>query len=127
MSEHEHEPNVSSTACPACLRDGKAATQRMQRGFSDEDCWSFDIYLSKVIAGGVKVMRENLHGCPPELCDPDGDVDKGCERWAAILDEIALGFDGYTDANGERLEDSDSPEFERAFDLLRKWWPHLWD
>lgn len=121
-----HEENISSTACPECLKDGKAATQRMQRGYADRDCWSFDAYLSKVIAGGIKVLRNNLHSCPPELCEPDGDVDKGCERWAAILDEIALGFGDYLD-DDEFNRDPGSPEFNRAFDLLRQWWPHLWD
>jgi hypothetical protein len=127
MSQHLHPENVSTTTCPACLKDGEALLQRGQRGFADSDVWSLDVYLAKLIAGSVKVLRDNLHGCPPELCsETETWADDGVKAWAAILDEISVGFDSYTGPDGDRAEER-TPEFERALELLNKWWGHLWD
>lgn len=129
MGEHLHEANVSTTACPECLKAGEAFMQRAQRGYADRDVWSFDVYLAKVIAGGLTVLRNNLHGCPPELCSSDDKTwaEEGVERWQAILGEIIAGFAQYTDEDGERSEDVNAEEFQRSFELLGKWWGHLWD
>lgn len=98
--------------------------ERGRRGFSRSDVWSFDTYLAQVIAGGVRELAGNLHGCPPALVDGD-DVDAGCERWAQILDEIAMGFEHWA-TNDTRGAD-DLAELNRSLDLLRQWWGHLWD
>lgn len=119
---HNHPPNMATTACPTCLREGGVYTERAKRGFADEDVWSFDVYLAGVIAGGLTVLRDNLHGCPPELCE-NGDVDLGMKRWEAILTEIIAGFEKYHDED-DLLS---PPEVQRSLELLVKWWGHFWD
>lgn len=113
------------------LRERRWARERRENGFSEADAWSFDTYLAGVIAGGVKQLAENLHGCPPELTeDAKGNelrsVDEACEVWKGILEEIVVGFEWW---EREKFVTShaSSPEFDRAMELLAKWWGHLWD
>lgn len=123
---HNHPPNMATTVCPACVgqppKDYRQWQQRAQHGFSDEDVWSFNTYLAGVLAGGLKVLRDNLHGCPPELCSEDDETwaDEGVERWRAILDQMIVGFSQEDQLNP-------TPELERSLELLVKWWDHLWD
>jgi hypothetical protein len=98
--------------------------ERARHGFSDQDVWSFNHYLAGVIAGGLIVLRDNLHGCPPELVE-NGDVDAGVKRWAEILTEMAAGFQLYYDEDDPEV--ALSPEFKRSLELLTRWWADLWD
>lgn len=95
--------------------DRDSAAQRAEYGFSEEDTFSFDYHLARVIAGGVGRIAERGHGYPEEMTE---------EEWRAILEEIVLGFRLY--AQRKPFNDV-PPEFDRAFDLLREWWGHLWD
>jgi hypothetical protein len=126
LHNHPNPETVSTTSCPACLERGGLSMQRARRGFSDEDVWSFDAYLAGVLAGGLKALRDNLHGCPPELCSDDDETwaDEGVKRWQAILDEMIVGFAQWADENTDRER---TPEVERSLELLVKWWGHLWD
>lgn len=122
LPQHMHPANTSTTMCPACLKDGSRFTQRAQRGFADEDVWSFCDYLAGVLAGGLAILRDNLHGCPPELCSEDDQTwaDDGVKRWRAILDEMIVGFSQEDQLNM-------TPELRRSLELLAYWWGHLWD
>lgn len=57
----------------------KWAWQRMRRGWSDRDAWSFDVYLAGVIAGGLQNIR-NGHSHPSDMTP---------EEWEAYLDDIS--------------------------------------
>jgi hypothetical protein len=69
--------------------------QRGVRGWADEDTWSFDYYLSRVIVEGLDHLRVNAHGFPSTLVPDDAtepDVEDGAQRWNQILYEIMEGF-----------------------------------
>ena len=46
------------------LDDLKWYHQRGTRGYSDSDVWGFDYYLSDVVVGGLKKLKEDKIGCP---------------------------------------------------------------
>src|SRR4051812_15827976 len=90
-------------------------SQRIERGFSEEDTFSFDYYLANVIAGGVARLRERGLGHPAEIT---------FEEWMAVLAKIEKGFAAYV------ADDSDNvgnDEWSEAWDLFRRWFPALWD
>ena len=93
-----------------------AAEQRAERGFSTEDTYSFDVYLAKVIAGGVRELLER-NMSHPEAVGPD--------EWNAILEKIATGYEAYARQCFKFVELP--PEFREAQELLTKWWCALWD
>lgn len=62
--------------------------QRGRRGWASHDTWSFDTYLSEVIAGGLRELAEYGHGYP---CDFPGEF----EGWQAWLREKADWFEWY--------------------------------
>jgi len=65
-------------------REVKWKIQRMNRGFSDLDCWGFDYYLTDVILGGIKQLKNNCGGYPGNL--------KNKKEWIIILDKIIYTF-----------------------------------
>lgn len=123
---HNHPPNMATTSCPACVGTATKAYrdqfERGMKGFAKSDVWGFNTYLAGVLAGGLTVLRDNLHGCPPELCSKDDETwaDEGVERWRAILDEMIVGF-------SQEDQHDPTPELQRSLELLAKWWGHLWD
>lgn len=58
--------------------------QRIKRGFSDRDLWSFDYYLSVVISNGLKRLKKIQNGYPHDLTP---------KKWDKILDTIIYSFD----------------------------------
>lgn len=58
----------------------KKFIQRGQRGWSDEDTWSFDYYLAEVISGGCKYLTDNSHSYPDGLTE---------KKWKRILNKIS--------------------------------------
>ncbi len=68
---------VDNLSCQ--VRKPKWAWQRMRRGWSDRDVWSFDRYLAGVIAGGLDKLSDGISH-PSDLT---------AEQWEDLLDEIA--------------------------------------
>jgi len=90
--------------------------ERGRRGWSVSDTWGLDTYLSRVIAGSVERLRDDLHGHPCDLTP---------EKWEAILTEIAQGFrswEQHWDADDEAYR-----QVQRSIRLMGKWFGHLWD
>jgi hypothetical protein len=85
--------------------------QRGWRGYADYDCWSFDNYLAKVIAGGLRDIAKHAHGYPAfSFCrKSDANYEEGfckrCEdargecyafkRWIRLLNGLASRFEKY--------------------------------
>lgn len=92
--------------------------ERGRRGWSVSDTWGLDTYLSRVIAGGVERLRDDLHGYPGGLTP---------EKWEAILTEIAAGFRGWE--RHWELDDEDEAyrQVQKSIRLMGKWFGHLWD
>jgi len=77
---------------PYHLRKIKWIYQRISRGYSDRDLWSFDSYLSKVISEGLRQLAVQSCGCPSEFYDEKKKGDE-CIKWKKILLDIAEGFE----------------------------------
>ena len=117
------------------------AWQRMVRGWDDRSIWSIDVYLSDQIPQLVRKLKEIAHGVPGAMFDAedwdtkadawkDGKMEEATAKWDAILDEIADGFEEYYVLSVEgdcSMEAWESEKFKRAFDLLKEYFPNLWD
>lgn len=81
-------------------RKCKRGYQRAYRGWSDEDCWGFSSYISDVIIGGLKWLKENKHGYPV-CCEEDVEnyvyskesEERSIKKWDEILDTIIWTFE----------------------------------
>ena len=117
------------------------AWQRMVRGWDDRAIWSIDVYLSDQIPQLVRRLKEIAHGTPTQMFeDSDWDEEgnyytdeamkRASAKWDAILDEIAEGFEEYYFLSVEgdcSMEAWESEKFKKAFDLLKEYFPNLWD
>ena len=101
----------------------KSAIQRARRGYSDRDLWSFDDFLTVTIRDG---LREWLTW--PPTGHP---MDLSYDEWLAILQEIVDGMDAalvwQNEGDFELWQREGEAKFNRAMDLLKQWWFHLWD
>lgn len=68
--------------------------QRGRRGYADCDTWSFDHYLSKVIASGLRDLGTRCYGCPDKYFDSEKKDDE-CWKWREKLHSIASVFEKY--------------------------------
>lgn len=81
----------------------------------DELVWNLHVTLAQILAQSVGRLREMDHGYPVTLTT---------DSWRAVLDEMVDGFQQYADS-GDHYPDYD--KLNRSLDLLREWFPHLWD
>jgi len=117
------------------------------QGWTDLDTWSLDAYISKILAGGLRHLAENKHGCPSDFYELHGEA--GHELWAQWLLEKAGWFKWYADDSDGTLGDtnwidSDLSEEERIRRIKAhqtkmtqfnnvvlpdfvKYFAHLWD
>lgn len=118
----------------------KYALQRLFRGYDDRAWWNMDGYLASIIAKLSKELRKKGHGAPTTIYTELGfDASKtgsyseeeqllAEEKWDKILLDIEEGFQQYLEINNYMLyPDADLEKFNKAFDLLRKYFSNLWD
>ena len=129
--------------------------QRGIRGYADCDTWGFSYYLSKVISGGVKYLKEINHGLPTW---EEGKTELECiNEWDCILNTIINTFETAKDINEGKivylstskwsdkeyrickkiakeskyhhkvLMKKEAKEFEKGFDYFKKYFFSLWD
>ena len=111
---------------------------RGRKGYSYIDTWGFDSYLCGVISGGLKILKENLHGAPPDLFDDN--AENPTWPWEVVLDKIIEGLEaGSTLISGDFMELHDTPEdwkpkeevlrrkFNLGMRLFRRHFFSLWD
>ena len=73
--------------------------QRGRRGYADEDIWGFDYYLTRIILGGLKQLKNNKCGCPcvlpydPNVHPNDVDWDANQKAWDEILESMIDTFE----------------------------------
>jgi len=78
--------------------------QRAQRGWADQDAWSLDCYLAKIIKEGCVYLKKNKHGVPmsafkknikgDKTGNPtDGEFEEATKNWETILDTIIKTFE----------------------------------
>jgi len=119
--------------------------QRGRRGYSDEDLWDFDSYLSSMIAPALRHLAKKSFGCPSDLYDKDKKNDE-CHRWKEILEEMAQGFDAVRSLKGtgilhyekqdngalkitvdENRQKNLSDKFNKGMQLFSQYFLGLWD
>jgi len=108
--------------------------RRGKKGYSYIDTWSFDSYLCDVIAGGVELLKTNVHGAPPDLFDST--AKNQTWKWEEILTKISCGFKAgkalvnmdYRDrSDWESREKELEAQFNEGMDLFRQYFFNLWD
>jgi len=95
----------------------KYAKQLEKDGFCDPECWNLDQTLSEFLLPRLRRFKKITHGYPPELSE---------EEWHEILDKIITSLEW----NLEQFEETagNPPKtYQEGFDLLGKWFTHLWD
>jgi len=122
------------------FRNLKYAKQRIERGYSGADLWNFDLYLQRVLAGGLRDLSKINTGYP--------DAYPSEEAWKKDLNDVADLverfnpddiFDDYSESmqlrisNGEFIRYYDKAVDEAdeaksiAFDWLKIHFDQLWD
>ncbi len=104
----------------------KQNKQRIQKGYSYRDLWSFDTYLAGVISKGLIELRDVTHSYP---------CDTSMEEWAQTLTEMASGFDAWANMWDEAMYDGDYLEnmkaleakLNKSMDLFKEHFGSLWD
>lgn len=106
----------------------KMAWQRATRGYGDDDLWSLDHTLAKLIVVGTRQIRTNGISYPTEFSESPYGNGEEWEAWEKILLQIEEGFQAYIDEHGYF---QDKPEleakFKTAMSLLSFWFSGLWD
>ena len=104
--------------------------QRGRKGYTTSDLWSFDNWLSQLIARGLREFKGNCHSYPGEGVT--------WKEWMQILDEMIECFEEQT-RNIDNLLPDDRMEvysqriatkrekLHRGFELLEKFYFDLWD
>jgi hypothetical protein len=133
----------------SCGRIINWAWQRVFRGYDDRIIWSIDGYLSRMIPLWVMQLKNNGIGFPMAMYN-DEDLDeknnyeasedstkKASDKWNAILDQIADGFESYSKIEEEYLYPNKpgfedryielNNRYENGFNLLKEHFSDLWD
>ncbi len=105
---------------------------RGRYGFSPDDCWNLESYLSDVIARSVSQFAQDTNGYPSTV--------ESFEEWEAVLAEIVEGFQLYAEPDDDmgyvdgkfsveaytKEERRRTQKLNRSFDLLKKYYQGLW-
>jgi hypothetical protein len=90
--------------------------QRIKRGYSEYDTYSFDTFLAPIIVGGAKRIKERALSHPAEITK---------EEWNIILDKIILAFEKASWPQDINIRED--PEWKEGSELFIKWFFALWD
>jgi hypothetical protein len=104
--------------------------QRGIRGYSDEDLWSFDLYLAKVISTGLIQFQKENHGMPIEIHNKYKNNDKkASQEWTKIIDKMIGSFEIHIKLLDEPqiLKGKEKQSYEEGFKLFIKYFGDLWD
>jgi len=103
--------------------------ERGRKGYCYEDLWSFDNFLSKLIANGLREFKQNCYSYPNDIDD--------WEEWMATLEEMIECFDeqcrGMENVDGDFMQrwhkrmDNKKQKLHRGLELLEKYYYDLWD
>lgn len=121
-------------------RKCKRGYQRAYRGWSDEDLWGFDDYLTNIILNGLKQFKNHHCSFPPNIT---------MEEWNRILDSMIWTFevnkkfredswllmplDGWSKEEQERLKSfhlmtkEETQKYYVGWHLFQRYYFDLWD
>lgn len=104
----------------------RAFYQRGTRGWSDQDVWSLDDYLAKVMGESIAHLAESSHGWPGE-----GSEWPKFEDWQnelrAVSKQLLAYHDNHWTTNSIQEEERVYKDFVKALKRVSKYWGHLWD
>jgi len=92
--------------------------QRMRKGYSTYDIWSFDTYLARVIAGGLEELRIMNNGHPANMTN---------DEWLDVLIEMEDGFRSYNDSGTIGEYEEMNKKLNKSLLLFSAYFKHLWD
>ena len=111
------------------LRGIRRWLERARKGYCYSDLWSFDHWLSKTIARGLREFKEITYTYPNDIDD--------WEEWMKILDEMIECFaeqargidnlDGDFMERYKRRQENRKAKLHRGLELLGKYYYDLWD
>ena len=102
-------------------RRKKWIKQRIKRGYSDRDVWSFDSFLAEVIAGGVRQISR-FGGYPLSF-------EEQPDKWKDDLNFIADQFERYSKEQFKFAPDFNEfykGDFHKAWTMLEENFGGLW-
>ena len=105
--------------------------ERGRKGYCKEDMWSFNNWLSSLLANALREFKQNCHTYPNDIDEWD--------EWMKILDEMIECFE----EQGRDIEtnmmtkdfvrqylirqNNRKQKLHRGLELLEKYWWDLWD
>jgi hypothetical protein len=95
----------------------KYTKQLESKGFCDPELWNLDQSLSQFLYPRLKRFKKINHGYPDGLTP---------EEWNQILDTILASLH-WNIHQFDALETDPPATYKEGFELLGKWFTHLWD
>ena len=107
--------------------------QRGKRGYSDNDCWGIDWYLSDIIPGMLDTMINDKKGGGNSYPGEGwGKEANSIKSWQATVRKMAKGFKAHNklgsfDWKNEEHRKKLEAERDEGMKLFVKYFDHLWD
>lgn len=95
----------------------KKLIQRIKNGFDDEEIYSLDHSLAKLILPRLKRFKKVKKGHPSTLSE---------EEWDKILDEMIYCFGRIADDNYFDLELEEEKRLQNGLETFAKYYMNLW-
>lgn len=71
----------------------KRKKQKWTTGFEHHESYDFFHWHAKIVVPRLKMLKDNLNGCPAQIADECGGVNKGCEEWKKIIEKMIWSFE----------------------------------
>jgi hypothetical protein len=93
----------------------KKGIQRWARGWSDEDVWGINYFLSEIIPPMLKRLKETKHGVPCIVgkMETDKEMEEAEKQWDEVLDSIIYTFEVSKNISESNLFYQPSEEWSR--------------
>ena len=91
----------------------KRKWQRLTTGFEHRESYDYFHWNAKMAVPRLKMLRDNLHGCPAEFASEGKDVDEGVKEWTEILNKIIWSFENIDNEPMPKKPDDYDPRHTR--------------
>jgi len=87
--------------------------QRLTTGFEHHESFDYFHWNAKMAVPRLKMLRDNLHGCPAEFAPEGKDVEEGVKEWKEILNKIIWSFENIDNEPNPKKPDDYDPRHTR--------------
>ena len=87
--------------------------QRLTTGFEHHESFDYFSWNARMAVPRLKMLRDNLHGCPAEFASEDKDVEEGVKEWKKILNKIIWSFENIDNEPSPKKPDDYDPRHTR--------------